>query len=83
MTHRMVTFDVTLSVSRSQYYTKANIIQIFFPLQLPIIYLLNLEYNVPLMCGPSALAEPLLKCGVCCILWYIRICISVTNSFIS
>jgi len=31
----------------------------FYTVHLQIIYLLNLQYNVPLMCSPSAIAEPL------------------------
>jgi len=52
-------------VSRSLYFSKANNIQTgaFYIVQLPIkMYLLNLQYNVLLMCRRhSAIAEPLVS----------------------
>ena len=48
-------------VLRRKYFPKANIIQTgaFYIVQLQIIYLLNLQYNVLLTCGSSAIAKSL------------------------
>jgi len=46
----------------SQYFSQANISKgAFCIVQLLIIHLLNLQCNVPLMRGPSAIAESIVK----------------------